>query len=170
MIDLLFSNPITRAISETLVEATLPPVPGITPEKLHTLMTEGGNASLLLLDVREPEEFKVSHIENALQVEPELTADEFRERFRGKAQGKTIIVYCSVGQRSALLLQRIDKESRKAGASGIFNLTGGIFRWYNIGFPVVNAEGRTADIHPFNPIWSLLLISPKKHLSIIDLP
>ncbi|MCF8063345.1 MAG: hypothetical protein K9M82_12565 [Deltaproteobacteria bacterium] len=48
-------------------------------------------------------------------------------------------------------------EALAAGALSVLNLRGGLFRWYNEGHPVVDAQGETDDIYPFGPDWEHLV-------------
>jgi rhodanese-related sulfurtransferase len=155
MFENIFFNPASLAFTEMLIEATTA-VSNISTEAFVQLYADAGR-KLLILDVRAPEEYSLSHIRLARQVDPEITTDEFMKRFRHDLEGKTVVLYCSVGQRSSLLLRRIREVCLESGAEDLHNLKGGIFRWYNEGYPVVNSEGETDDIHPFNPLWGLLV-------------
>jgi hypothetical protein len=40
------------------------------------------------------------------------------------------------------------------GYKEVYNLYGGIFKWINSGFPVVDAhQNETLNIHPYNERW-----------------
>ena len=39
----------------------------------------------------------------------------------------------------------------------VFNLSGSIFAWVNQGNPVVNKQGPTRFVHPYNRHWGQLL-------------
>ena len=86
----------------------------------------------LVLDVRESEEFAVD------------------------IAGKHVLLYCSVGQRSSSLADRVTDVVESAGGQGVANLQGGIFRWQGEGGPLVNADGPTDAVHPYNRFWGLL--------------
>ena len=75
----------------------------------------------MLLDVREIEEYEVSHLSGALQVNPDLK--DFSE-LDGITTDTPIIAYCSVGYRSSALVQRL----MEAGYTNVSNLEGSIFR------------------------------------------
>ncbi|EAT58526.1 rhodanese-like domain-containing protein [Chlorobium ferrooxidans] len=111
----------------------------------------------LLFDTRTAEEYEVSHIAGALPINPDTSQDDFTARYGSLLKGRDLIVYCSVGQRSSDLLERVESACAKAGAGSWRNLSGGIFRWYNEGRPVVNAEGVTDDIHRYDPIWGMMV-------------
>ncbi len=101
-----------------------------------------------LFDVREPEEFGVSHIENALNLG---TAEQIAAVIVDT--GAPIIVYCSVGYRSAGVAERL----QEMGFTNVLNLQHSLFEWANHGYPMVNAMGRTTRVHPFNRPWGALV-------------
>ena len=117
----------------------------------------GDNDNILLLDVRKDKEFAVSHIDGALRVDPDISPADFMTRFGAQAAGKQVIVYCSVGRRSSKLGARVKEPLIAAGASGVVNLEGGIFRWHNNHRPLVNGVKKTESVHPYNVWWARLL-------------
>lgn len=101
----------------------------------------------VLLDAREPDEFRVSHIKNARHV----GYDDFAiSSLNDLPKDTAIIVYCSVGYRS----QKITKKLIDAGFSNVHNLYGGIFEWVNSGHSVVDQKGKTSRVHTYNRNWS----------------
>ena len=101
---------------------------------------------IVFLDARELEEYKVSHIENAIHV----GYDNFDMKSVANIDKNiVVIVYCSVGYRSG----KIGKKLRNAGFTSVFNLYGGLFDWANNGNEVF-AEGKKVEkIHPYNNKW-----------------
>ena len=116
-----------------------------------------GPAPPLLFDIRKAEEYGKSHIATAIRVEPDTAPDDFAARYASIMAGRDTVFYCSVGQRSSELIERVESACVKAGAKSFRNLRGGIFRWYNEGRPVVDASGPTDDIHGFDPIWAMMV-------------
>jgi len=108
------------------------------------------NANLVLLDTRPISEYKISHIEGALQIDPDSQARKLSEL---SLAGKTVIVYCSVGRRSSNFATRLETELSEAGAQTVLNLEGGVFGWHNDGRALINANGQTDMIHPYNAFW-----------------
>ena len=82
---------------------------------------------------------------------------KFFEQFGATIKGKQLLFYCSVGYHSSHFATRVQQKALQRGAHSVANLKGGIFRWYNEGNPVVNQNGPTEDIHPFNEEWGTLL-------------
>jgi len=88
--------------------------------------------------VREEKEFNVSHIKGATYVDPSIKAEAFMTEFEQDWTGKTIVFYCSVGQRSSLLAARVQTALKAKGASEVVNLEKGIFGWHNQSMPLTN--------------------------------
>ena len=110
-------------------------------------LAQGGNA--VLFDVRSPEEYAVSHIKGAIQVTPEISADDFLAKYGAALKGKSAVFYCSIGVRSSKLTARVAGGLKAAGASGAGSLKGGIFAWANAARPVVDANGPADKVHGF---------------------
>lgn len=123
---------------------------------------DGVQSDLIIIDVREPDEYAVSHIEGAVRVAPDITADDFLSRFGNDADGKTYVFYCSVGRRSSELISRVQAGLLSEGASTISNLTGGVFKWHNDRKALVNQNGATTLVHPYNFWWKRLLEHPQE--------
>ncbi|MBE9078886.1 rhodanese-like domain-containing protein [Romeria aff. gracilis LEGE 07310] len=104
----------------------------------------------ILLDARTAEEFAVSHIPQARHIPdlPTVQAELSRQ--------DDLVVYCSVGYRSA----RLANELQQAGFESVANLEGSIFQWFNEGRLLVRAGQPTRDVHPYNALWGKLLKSP----------
>ena len=116
-----------------------------------------GSEALLLFDVRTAEEYEKSHIATAVRLDPDIDSDAFEVRYGNLVVWRDLVFYCSVGQRSSELLERVESVCGKAGAKSFRNLRGGIFRWYNEGKPVVDASGMTDEIHGYDPIWGMMI-------------
>lgn len=102
----------------------------------------------VLLDARELNEFKVSHIENAKHIgydKPDYTVLE------GLAKDCPIVVYCSIGYRS----EKIGEELQKRGYQKVLNLYGSIFEWTNKSYPIKDDNNQpTNKIHTYSKKWS----------------
>ncbi|WP_341825467.1 rhodanese-like domain-containing protein [Flavobacterium sandaracinum] len=109
--------------------------------------------SLVYLDAREPKEFNVSHIKNAIPVGFDHF-DAKKVSATVKDKSATIVVYCSIGVRS----EQIGEKLQKLGYKNVYNLYGGIFEYKNFGGKVVNNQNKVTDsIHTFNQTWSAYL-------------
>ena len=105
---------------------------------------------LFILDCRENNEYKVSHIEAAKYIGfKQFSKQEFLTLFPNK--NASIVIYCSVGIRS----EKIGKKLQKMGYTNVKNLYGGIFEWKNKGYPIVDTTNtETEKIHVYSKRWS----------------
>ena len=109
-------------------------------------------SDILLLDIREREEYAVSRIPGALRVDPSASAESALTQF-GDVTGKEVVVYCSVGRRSSIFAEREQTVLMKMGAASVSNLEHGIFGWHNDRRELIDANGKTDAVHPYNEIW-----------------
>ena len=116
----------------------------------------------IIFDVREQNEFDVSHLPQAIQVDPEISNQFFISNYKEQVTGKNIVFYCSVGQRSSVLASRLKSALIEQGATKVYNLKGGIFRWRNEKKDLIQDKKPTQFIHPYNPLWGLLLDDKKE--------
>lgn len=98
----------------------------IVPEQLNAMLQEG---SVLLVDVREPDEFASGHIQGAVNIP--LSA--FSLRNLPDARGRTVVLQCAGGKRSAMALERCGEAQSTIDT----HLAGGIGAWKAAGLPVV---------------------------------
>lgn len=112
---------------------------------------------LIFFDVRKTKEYAVSHIVNAIRVDPGISAEQFFELHGELLEGKTAVFYCSVGRRSSQLLSRLDENLDEFGVDDAYNLKGGLFRWHNDKRPLVRGNDKTRNIHPYNFYWGRLI-------------
>jgi len=131
------------------IDREYPQIPFITSDSLQQKLQESA-PQLVIIDVREAEEFAVSHLETALNIQ---TGDGVAEQI--DAKDTPIVVYCSVGYRSAGVAARL----QELGYSNVSNLRHSIFNWAERGYPLANKLGSTDKIHPFNTAWGSLVDS-----------
>ncbi|MCK5441854.1 MAG: rhodanese-like domain-containing protein [Maribacter sp.] len=114
--------------------------------------------SLIFLDTRRIEEFKVSHLENAIWVgHDQFNLDKIKQSFLNHST--PIVVYCSIGVRS----EDIGEKLLEIGYTNVKNLYGGIFKWKNQGYPIYDTNGNeTEKIHAFDKHWGKLLTKGEK--------
>ena len=112
------------------------------------------DSAALVLDARDWEEFRVSHIAGARHVDPGAAVPHWLDTV---SRGRRIVVYCSVGYRS----EGYARELRSAGFTEVSNLYGSLFEWADRGYPVVDSTGRPASaIHTYNRRWSRWVSNP----------
>lgn len=137
------------------IKKDYPSVTHITTHSLAQWLADSSKPPPLLLDVRAQKEFRVSHLKNAKWT-PDKTAAVAHLKHADKNQ--PIVVYCSVGYRSAALAATL----KKLGYQKVLNLEGSIFQWRNEGRHVFSNSKKTSVVHPYNHKWGKLL-HPKYH-------
>lgn len=131
-----------------MIRNKFPHAPAISTASLAAWLQSGVQPAPILLDVRRPEEFAISHLPQAYYT-PNLDA----VRAMDLPLDAPVVVYCSVGYRSARMVEQL----REAGYTQALNLEGSIFQWANEGRPLVQASQPTQAVHPYNRLWGLLL-------------
>lgn len=117
-----------------------PEVPPMGTADLAAWLAAPDTVKPILLDVRTPGEFAVSHLIEAHRVDPlgELRRDDLPDD-----RGRAIVVMCSTGERSAPFARRL----LRAGYQRVFALDGGIIRWANEGRPLTNGSELVTHVH-----------------------
>lgn len=126
----------------------------LAPEQFAAMRTA---SAPVVVDVREPDEFAVSHISGAVRVDPNVSVDRFIESFAVPAAGRDVVLYCSVGVRSSRLAESVAKALQSRGSGRVYNLEGGLFRWHNEQRELVDSRGPTDRIHPYDSHWGGLV-------------
>lgn len=126
----------------------------LTAQQLSLMESE----SIVIFDIREVDEFAVSHIDNAIQVDPDVSADDFLEVYADTLKNKTAIFYCSVGRRSSEFISRVIARQNFEPPTKVYNLSGGLFHWHNLAKPLVNLQKQTMLVHPYNFYWGRLIL------------
>ncbi len=103
-----------------------------------------------VVDVREPDEFKVSHLPGAINVPPESSDEDVLAKIK---PDHPVIVYCSVGWRSSEMAERL----QAAGRTNVVNYAGSIFAWANAEQPLESSAGATKAVHPYDNHWGRYL-------------
>jgi sulfur-carrier protein adenylyltransferase/sulfurtransferase len=90
----------------------------ISVQQLKARMEAGEN--ILLLDVREPYEFKIANLSGQL-----VPLGQLHSKFSEIDRSREIVVYCHHGNRSAIAVQFLKNQ----GFEKVLNLAGGIEQW-----------------------------------------
>jgi len=144
------ADPEFESMLDGLLDGT---VPQISTEALAADIE-----NVILLDSRSRDEYDTSHLKGARWVGfRKFDIDELEELDRDTS----IVVYCSVGKRSELVGEKL----KKAGFENVKNLRGGIFQWANESRPIIDADGPTRNVHPYDRKWGHWLAPhvPKKN-------
>ena len=160
-----FSSFLLAAV-EAKIAAEFPALDHMSPDALDGLMKSG--SGVIVLDVREESEYAVSRLAGARRVAPNADPAQFVKDIADEAKGKQVVFYCSVGKRSSTLASKSVQGLKDAGAAGVHNLSGGIFRWSNEGRALekgpVSTPGKASNsgivVHPYNSRWGALIETP----------
>lgn len=136
-----------------------PGIAHISSDELQHIETN----KALIFDIRKTDEYNVSHIAGAILVSPKMSANSFLEKYNDAAKGKTVIFYCSVGQRSSIFANRVQDGLKNSGTVAVFNLKGGLFDWHNENLPLVTTSNEPTEyIHPYNQFWGRMVNQKSK--------
>lgn len=138
-------------ILKRLISRKFPAVKSITTNELAQWLNEPSTSQLLLLDARTEAEYETSHLQHAQQIDPYDPNLEAVTNFKHTP----IVVYCSVGYRSARIADRLQQQ----GCDLVYNLEGSIFKWANEKRPLYQSDRPTTLVHPYNHLWGQLLNS-----------
>ena len=94
-------------------------LPALSVQEIRARLEAGG--PLMLLDVREPHELLISHLDQGVNIPLSQMADRWQEIPRDRP----VVVFCRSGARSANLIA----ELQSAGYTNLINMTGGINAW-----------------------------------------
>jgi len=138
------------------VRAAFPDAPQLSVAELAK--TLAGQSPPLLIDVREPQEYAVSHLPGAVNAQGRALEQLVREAGNDRA----VVLYCSVGYRSSREVEKL----RAQGFENVSNLEGSIFEWANAGNPLVFGEPASQTparaVHPFDDEWGVLLDAERR--------
>ncbi len=125
--------------------------PVLTQSQLATMLESDDAGDVLLVDTRTEQEYRVSHLPNAVLWVDFEDADPPDRVLEHARAGRPVVFYCSIGYRSGMAASRVAQLAESQWQ--IFNLKGGIFQWANEDRPF---EGGPL-VHGFDHEWSQLL-------------
>jgi len=109
--------------------------PAITPEQLQD--RQQAPDKLLVVDVRDPAEFRVGHVPGSVNLPAPEMADHLQE-----LEGQTgVVVYCIAGARTQVAEQTLIEHR----VPNVFHLDGGLTAWLDSGYPVEKGGGRRLE-------------------------
>lgn len=91
----------------------------ITPAELKAKIEN--NDDFQLIDIREPYEYEIAHLDGEL-----IPMGELLSNLQRISREKEVIIYCRSGNRSAAVIDALEKEF---GFSNLLNLKGGILAY-----------------------------------------
>jgi rhodanese-related sulfurtransferase len=111
-----------------------PHVTDATPEQVHAWLTNG---EILLVDVREANEYAFERIHGAV-LYPLSTFDPMAL----PAEGRRLVLHCGSGKRSIMAAHKL----HAAGHAHLTHLAGGIQAWKAAGLPVIRIDPQTGRV------------------------
>jgi len=130
---------------ETMYATYAREFPGVQAITVEELVALRANGDVVVVDVREPEERRVSMIPGAI-------AKETFEAEREAYADRTVVAYCTIGYRSGLYTRELIEDGVDAR-----NLAGSILSWVDRGHPLVNASGEeTKRVHTYGERWAMV--------------
>ena len=102
-----------------------PSVPSITAEELSEKLKFGKHP--LVLDVRQPDEFRTGHISGAKLI----PLNELHRKMNELPKGREIVCICATGNRSASASKMLMKEG-----FDVLNVQGGMLAWRRAKLPI----------------------------------
>ncbi|XP_025962111.1 uncharacterized protein LOC112986833 [Dromaius novaehollandiae] len=148
------------------VQKSFPNVESVSTETLQSWLEEKPE-ELLILDIREADEFEVSHLPGAIRIDPESNniQEILQEHLqKEQEQQKLVVCYCTVGYRASLTAQRLNEFlSSERGQKlkpflKIYNAKGGLAKWARERKGMVDKQERSTHlVHPYNAEWAKLL-------------
>ena len=107
------------------------PYATVRPQEVAALLAAGA----ILLDVREPAEWRAGHAPKARHI----PLGELSARAGELPAGRPVVTVCQSGMRSARAASMLAVQGRE-----VSNLAGGMGAWVRAGLPVVAKSGRIA--------------------------
>jgi rhodanese-related sulfurtransferase len=147
---LVAGRPVAFEALRWRIERRFPDVKWTTTEELARWRSSPADRQPVLLDARTQDEFGVSHLKDAVRIDP------YRPSLRplqGFSKDTPLMVYSSAGYRGA----RVASWLGRAGYTDVRNLSGGIFAWVNEGRAVFRGEVPTSEVHPYDRTWGQLV-------------
>lgn len=124
------------------VRAAHPDVPDISVTQAMEL---AGQDRALFVDDRTPVERAVSTLPGAIDIQTFLAGQP------AVSDGREVIVFCTIGERSAMRVEQLRRRGVPAR-----NLAGSILAWTHAGGPLVDASGKhTLRVHVYGRDWDL---------------
>jgi len=122
----------------------------VSPGELVTWMRDPNRPPPLLVDARPADQYQVSHIDGAVNIDPSQPDISGLVHVR---RDNPVVVYDGPGVVGAAMV----KALADTGFTRVSNLDGGLFRWVNEGHPVVDDSGAATRVLPASWSWGRLL-------------
>jgi phage shock protein E len=109
--------------------------PELTVDQSRELIQKRtGDSKFVIVDVRTPEEFAEGHLSGAVNLN--VMGPDFERQLSALDRGKTYLVYCRTGNRSAKAIQTMER----LGFRSVYHMFEGIVGWQKKAFPLVKSS------------------------------
>jgi rhodanese-related sulfurtransferase len=135
-----------------LTARKFPDVQWIDRAELSRWREDSSRPQPLVLDARTKVEYQVSHLRDAVYIDPGRPSDR---PLAGRPKDAPIVLYSSVGYRSARVALWLGGQ----GYSYVKNLAGSLFQWADEDRSVFRDGRPTLEENPYDGRWGLLLES-----------
>ncbi|MDF1647022.1 MAG: rhodanese-like domain-containing protein [Legionellaceae bacterium] len=88
---------------------------------------------VVVVDVREPDEYAEAHISGAVLI----PLSEIKQDLMPAQEGRRLVLHCRSGQRSHYACEQLNQANPELE---VYNLEGGILAWIAEGYPVEHSE------------------------------
>jgi len=110
------------------------PINNVDVNTARDLVTQ--DETVIVLDVRTPEEYAIGHIEGALNIN--IAEADFSKRISKLDRDKTYIIHCSANVKNGRSAKSLEIMS-SFGFDKLLNMEGGIIAWEQSGYPLVRS-------------------------------
>lgn len=121
----------------------------ITPQDAYDLLRQG---KAMLVDVREPDEFKAAHIVYATSMPGTQFAEAIQQL--DVTPDTMILFHCRTGPRAQMACVKAQQEA--ALVNPMANITGGIEGWKQAGLPVITSSSGGAGVSIFRQVQMIV--------------
>jgi rhodanese-related sulfurtransferase len=126
------SSPSPSGVASSPASSSAPASRVISVQEAAQLIEENrASPDFVILDVRTPAEFSEGYIAGALNIDYRDAA--FSSNVDKLDKNKQYLVYCRTGARSTSAVQVM----QEVGFKHLYNMTGGITRWVEEGYPTI---------------------------------
>jgi sodium/bile acid cotransporter 7 len=138
------TDPERKAKAYALYEGYIKDFPEAAAMRPEEALQRWRNGDAVFIDARSEAERAVSTLPGAVS-EQDYLADP------GRFAGKQAVVYCTIGYRSGVLVQKLAAQGMATA-----NLAAGIVGWLHAGGSLVDASGApTRQVHVYGRTWDL---------------
>ena len=142
-----------------MAQSTSTKKPQIVKSKKYNMMLSCAELNsnynnYIVIDTREINEYKISHLPNAIHVGYENFNLSKMDKIDKSSK---IVAYCSIGYRSEKIVEKLIQ----AGYNNVQNFVGSSFEWANQSLPLVNSKNDTVKmIHAYDKMWGRWMTNP----------